>query len=325
MRAAGKGRSHRRLLQRQDGDGGGELERGRRLRHARARGRAPYGPAHAGQSYLHRPQHAWRRRNDRHQFSLQQRRQGRQRDRARSEQHAVRAAVRHQGGALRPRQVQLAGLAELGDRHGAHLARGAGEFGAELKAREVAVGVSGANSTPAFFTRLLNATLGTKMKPVNGYPGQNDVLLAMERGELDGHPSAFFSSVRSTRPAWLRDKTAKAIVQYGPEKLAELLDVPFAPDLVASDDDRLVMEAAFAPLALGRPFLVPPGIPVERLAALREAFAATMADPDFLAEGEKMGLGLNAPRTGAQIQAVMERAYQSPPRVIDRLRQLNVP
>ena len=196
---------------------------------------------------------------------------------------------------------------------------------AELKAREVAVGVSGANSTPAFFTRLLNATLGTKMKPVNGYPGQNDVLLAMERGELDGHPSAFFSSLRSTRPAWLRDKTAKAIVQYGPEKLAELPDVPFAPDLVASDDDRLLMQAAFAPLALGRPFLVPPGVPVERLAALREAFAATMADPDFLAEGEKLGLGLNAPRAGAQIQEVMERAYQSPPRVITRLRQLNVP
>ncbi len=196
---------------------------------------------------------------------------------------------------------------------------------AELKAREVAVGVSGANSTPAFFTRLLNATLGTKMKPVNGYPGQNDVLLAMERGELDGHPSAFFSSLRSTRPAWLRDKTAKAIVQYGPEKLAELPDVPFAPDLVASDDDKLLMQAAVAPLTLGRPFLAPPGVPVERLAALREAFAATMADPDFLAEGEKLGLGLNAPRAGAQIQEVMERAYQSPPRVIDRLRQLNVP
>src|SRR5262245_37573023 len=66
---------------------------------------------------------------------------------------------------------------------------------ADLRAREVAVGVSGANSTPAFFARLLNATLGTKMKPINGYPGQNDVLLAMERRELDGHPSAFFSSV----------------------------------------------------------------------------------------------------------------------------------
>jgi len=196
---------------------------------------------------------------------------------------------------------------------------------AELKAREVKVGVSGANSTPAFYTRLLNALLGTRMKPINGYPGQTEVLLAMERGELDGHPSAFFSSLRSTRPTWLRDKTAKAIVQYGPEKLAELPDVPFAPDLVASDDDRLLMQAAFAPLALGRPFLLPPGVPVERLAALREAFAATMTDPEFLAEGERIGLGLNAPRTGAQIQEVMERAYQSPPRVIDRLRQLNVP
>ena len=196
---------------------------------------------------------------------------------------------------------------------------------AELKVREVAVGVSGANSTPAFFTRLLNATLGTRMKPINGYPGQNDVLLAMERREIDGHPSAFFSSVRSTRPTWLRDKTAKAIVQYGAEKLAELPDVPFAPDLVGHDGDRLVMQAAFAPLTLGRPLLTPPGVVSERVAALRAAFAATMADPDFLAEGERVGLGLNAPRSGEQIQEVVERAYQSPPRVIDRLRQLNAP
>jgi tripartite-type tricarboxylate transporter receptor subunit TctC len=196
---------------------------------------------------------------------------------------------------------------------------------AELKVREVAVGVSGANSTPAFFTRLLNATLGTRMKPINGYPGQNDVLLAMERREIDGHPSAFFSSVRSTRPTWLRDKTAKAIVQYGAEKIADLPDVPFAPDLVANDGDRLVMQAAFAPLALGRPLLTPPGVAAERVAALRAAFAATMADPDFLAEGERVGLGLNAPRSGEQIQEVVERAYQSPPRVIDRLRQLNTP
>jgi tripartite-type tricarboxylate transporter receptor subunit TctC len=196
---------------------------------------------------------------------------------------------------------------------------------ADLKAREVAVGVSGANSTPAFFTRLLNATLGTKMKLINGYPGQNDVLLAMERREVDGHPSAFFNSVRSTRPAWLRDKTVKAILQYGAEKLAELADVPLASDLVASDEDRLVMQAAFAALALGRPFLAPPGIPPERVAALRQAFAATIADAEFLAEAERLGLGLNTARTGEQIQEVIERAYQSPPRVIDRLRQLNAP
>jgi tripartite-type tricarboxylate transporter receptor subunit TctC len=196
---------------------------------------------------------------------------------------------------------------------------------AELRTREVAVGVSGANSTPAFFTRLLNAVLGTRMKAINGYPGQNDVLLAMERGELDGHPSAFFSSVRSTRPTWLRNKLAKAVLQYGPEKLAELPDVPFAPDLVTSDEDKLVMQAAFAPLALGRPFVLPPGVPTERVAALRAAFAAAMADAEFLAEGERVGLGLNAPRTGMQIQELMERAYRSPPAVIERLRQLNAP
>jgi tripartite-type tricarboxylate transporter receptor subunit TctC len=195
----------------------------------------------------------------------------------------------------------------------------------QLRANEVAVGVSGANSTPAFFARLLNATLGTKMKLINGYPGQNDVLLAMERRELDGHPSAFFNSLRSTRPGWLRDKTAKAIVQFGPEKLAELPEVPFALDLAGSDQDRLVMQAAFAPLALGRPFLTPPGLPAERVTALRRAFAATVADPDFLAEGEKIGPGLNAPRTGEQIQTMMERVFQSPPHVLERLRQLNIP
>jgi tripartite-type tricarboxylate transporter receptor subunit TctC len=195
----------------------------------------------------------------------------------------------------------------------------------DLRQREVAVGVSGANSTPAFYARLLNATLGTRMKLINGFPGQNEVLLAMERGEVDGHPSAFFDSVRSTRPNWLRDGTAKAIVQYGSEKLAELSGVPFAPDLVASDEDRLLLGAAFAPLILGRPFLAPPGAPPDRVRALRAAFAATMAEPEFLAEAEKIGIGVNAPRSGEELQAVMARTYSSPPPVLDRLRQFSSP
>src|SRR5258707_7133213 len=91
---------------------------------------------------------------------------------------------------------------------------------ADLKARATQMGASGANSTPAFYARLLNATLGTKMKIVNGYPGQNEALLAMERGELDGYPSVFESELTSTRPTLLPAKLAKAIVQYGPERLA---------------------------------------------------------------------------------------------------------
>jgi tripartite-type tricarboxylate transporter receptor subunit TctC len=195
----------------------------------------------------------------------------------------------------------------------------------DLKRRETQMGASGANSTPAFYTRLLNATLGTKMKLVNGYPGQNEALLAMERGELDGYPSVFQSALTSTRPNWLAEKLAKAIVQYGPERLQELGNVPFAPDLLTVEDDKLLMQAGFTALALGRPLVMPPDAPTERVAAMRQALTDTFADPEFLAEGERMGLGLNAPRTGAQLRDLIARAYQSPPRIIERLQKLNNP
>ena len=196
---------------------------------------------------------------------------------------------------------------------------------AELKTRETNMGASGANSTPAFYARLLNATLGTKMRLINGYPGQNDAFLAMERGEIDGYPSVFYSALTSTRPNWLRDRLAKAIVQFGPERLKELPDVPFAPDLLTYEDDKLLMQAAFAPQALGRPLVMPPGVPPERVAAVRKALADTFTDHDFIAEADKIGLIVNAPRTGEQLQDVILRAYATPSRVVERLQKLNNP
>jgi tripartite-type tricarboxylate transporter receptor subunit TctC len=195
----------------------------------------------------------------------------------------------------------------------------------DLKTKETNVGASGANSTPAFYTRLLNATLGTKMKLINGYPGQNDALLAMERGELDGYPSVFYSALSSTRPNWLRDKQAKPIVQYGPERLAELPAVPFAPDLLQGEDDKLLLQAAFAPLALGRPLLMPPNVPADRVAAMRKALADTFKDAEFQADSEKIGLVVNHPRTGEELQDVIVKAYATPSRVVERLRKLNNP
>jgi tripartite-type tricarboxylate transporter receptor subunit TctC len=195
----------------------------------------------------------------------------------------------------------------------------------ELKTKETNMGASGANSTPAFYTRLLNATLGTKMKLINGYPGQNDAFLAMERGELDGYPSVFYSALTSTRPNWLRDKQAKAIVQYGPERLKELPDVPFAPDLLTNEDDKLLMNAAFAPQALGRPLLMPPNVPADRVAAMRKALADTFTDKEFQADAEKIGLIVNAPKTGEQLQDVIAKAYATPSRVVERLQKLNNP
>jgi tripartite-type tricarboxylate transporter receptor subunit TctC len=196
---------------------------------------------------------------------------------------------------------------------------------ADLRTKETHVGASGAHSTPAFYARLLNATLGTRMTLVEGYPGQNEALLAMERGELDGYPSTFLSALTSTRPTWLPQKLAKAIVQYGPQRAPELADTPFAPDLVSNQDDKLMLEAGFAPLALGRPLVMPPSVPPDRVAAVRQALSDTFADPDFLAEGARIGLGINAPRTGAQLTDIIARAYATPPHIAARLQQLNNP
>jgi tripartite-type tricarboxylate transporter receptor subunit TctC len=195
----------------------------------------------------------------------------------------------------------------------------------DLKTRETNMGASGANSTPAFYTRVFNATLGTRMKLIAGYPGQSNALLAMERGELDGYPSVFYSALTSTRPTWLSSKQAKAIFQYGPERLKELPDVPFAPDLLSGDDDKLLMQAAVAPLALGRPLLMPPNVPPDRVAALRKALGDTFRDAAFQVEAEKIGVIVNAPRTGEQLQDVIVKAYATPSRVVDRLQKLNNP
>jgi tripartite-type tricarboxylate transporter receptor subunit TctC len=193
----------------------------------------------------------------------------------------------------------------------------------DLQAKETSIGASGANSTPAFYARLLNATLGTKMKIINGYPGQNDAFLAMERGELDGYPSVFVNSLNAIRPNWLHDKLAKPIVQYGSEKAAELGDVPFAPDLIGSVEDKLLMDVGLAQLALGRPLVMPPDAPMERVTALRQALAGTFADKEFLAECARLGLGINAPRSGEQLADVIARAYHAPQRIIERLQRLN--
>src|SRR5262249_27487628 len=100
----------------------------------------------------------------------------------------------------------------------------------DLRAKEITVGASGAASTQAMYARLLNATLRTKMKIVSGYKGQNDIFVAMERREIDGYPSVFYSSLTSTRPTWLPQKIAKVVLQYGPQPLKELAGVASRPD-----------------------------------------------------------------------------------------------
>ena len=192
----------------------------------------------------------------------------------------------------------------------------------DARKTELKMGSSGNNSTPSFYGRMLIETLGIKMKIIVGYPGQNDALLAMEKGELDGYPSAFYNSLMSTRPTWIADRKVKLLVQYGASPEKALPNVPFAPDLVTNEEDKLLWQAAVAPLALGRPLLAPPNVPQERLAALRKAVEETFADKEFLAEADKLQLGVAEPISGQELQNIIERAYKTPPKVIDRLRKI---
>lgn len=196
----------------------------------------------------------------------------------------------------------------------------------DTRTREITMGSSGVNSTPSFYGRLLIETLGMKLKIIVGYESQTHAFLAMERGEIDGYPSVFYNSLMSTRPTWYRDKQVKLLVQMGLEKEPAIPEVPFALDLVSNPDDKLMMVAAFAPLQSGRPYLLPPGVPADRVAAMQAAFLDTFKDPDFVAEANKRGLGINAPRSGKQLHELLERVYtKTPPHIVERLRKVATP
>jgi tripartite-type tricarboxylate transporter receptor subunit TctC len=193
----------------------------------------------------------------------------------------------------------------------------------EARQREISVGAAGANSTAAVYARLLNDVLGTRLKIVNGFPGQAEAFYAMERGELDGYAGILYGAMLVARPDWLAQKTIRPLLYYGPEKRPELAGVPYAPEVATKEDDRLLLDVAFAPLALGRPLVMPPGAPAERLTAMRRALAETFVDPEFVAESKRLGLGTDTPQSGEAIEAVIRRVYASPPGVLDRWRKLN--
>ena len=101
----------------------------------------------------------------------------------------------------------------------------------DARRRETTVGAAGVNSVPSFYARLMNAVAGTKLKIVTGYPGQSEIFIAMERGEVEGHPSVFYGGLKSTRPNWISEKKVNFLLQYGAEREQELGDTPFLSDL----------------------------------------------------------------------------------------------
>ena len=192
----------------------------------------------------------------------------------------------------------------------------------DLKTREATAGSTARNAPTSVYPRMLNALYGTKIKVIEGYPGSPEALIAFERGEVEVYVSGGTGAPTLARMvAQVESGAAKVFVQMGMKRNPRFADVPTAIDLMTDPDHKRMFEIVFTDQVMGRPFVVAPGVPADRVAALRAAFDATMKDADFLAEAKKQRMEID-PVSGAEINALLERVYSAPPAVIERIRQL---
>ena len=179
------------------------------------------------------------------------------------------------------------------------------------------LGGLGADSDPDIWALLYKNVFGAKAQLVTGYPGTNDVVLAMERGEVDGLCGLSWSTIRTRHAEWLISHSVNIIVQAALKKEPEIASVPLATDLATKPEQRQIIRLLLASQAMARPFVAPPEIPEDRKAALIAAFDATMTDADFLAEAQKLSFEVH-PVSAATIDALLAEVYTTPKDVLDR-------
>jgi len=187
----------------------------------------------------------------------------------------------------------------------------------DAMAKELIVSGTGSDATEVVWPKAANKLLGTKFKIVLGYPGSTEMLLALERGEVEGNCGLGWTFIKLRKADWLRDKKINVLFQWSLRSHPDIPDVPLIIDRARTPEDRKVFEFLFAPQEMGRPFFTPPGLPPERLAALRVAFERTLKDSQFLADADKMGLEVQHVG-GEAIEKLLERLYASPREVIER-------
>lgn len=181
--------------------------------------------------------------------------------------------------------------------------------------RETVVGATGPGSRTLTYPKALNELIGTKFKIVSGYPGGNEITLALERGEVEGYCGWALGSIKNRAPQWLTDGTIKVLTQFTLGK-PDLPNVPVARGLPSSETGRQAIDLMSADSVLAWPLVAPPDLPAERVAELRAALAATMKDPELIAEAAKLHLDVE-PVAGEEMQDVVKRVYSAPAEVID--------
>jgi len=190
---------------------------------------------------------------------------------------------------------------------------------ADLATTEVIVGAQAPGSTQYDFPVLANHVFGYRFKVITGYESTPKIHLAMERGEIHGNGATNWSTLKALNASWIEDKKVRVLAQWALKKHPELPDVPLILDVAQSEADRAALKLVIARLEYGRPFFMPPNVPPERVAAVRRAFDATMKDPAYLAEADKLKIDID-PLRGEDVAALVEQVTRTPADTVARVR-----
>jgi len=190
---------------------------------------------------------------------------------------------------------------------------------ADVMDKELVTGATGTGSGTYLYPTVMNMVLGTKFKLVMGYKSTAELDIAMERGEVAARSGGSIVGMMQEHPDWFSSKKVAVLAQVGDRREKSLPDVPLMAELARNDEQRMLLKLVSSPVALGRPFMTGPGVPADRVDMLRKAFSASMSDPDFLEEAEKMQLDLN-PLSGARVAEIVEESLATPPDLVEKVR-----
>jgi tripartite-type tricarboxylate transporter receptor subunit TctC len=193
----------------------------------------------------------------------------------------------------------------------------------DMTVKKTLIGASGTGADSDVFPTVLRNLFGLPMKIVTGYPGGADLVLAMERGEVDGRCGWSWTSLLARNRDMLAGKRITVPLQIALQRHEDLADIPTIMELPSDPRRNAALKLIVSRQAVARPFAAPPGVPPERVAALRSGFDATMRDPDFLAEMRNLGLEVR-PLGGAEVQGLMRDIHASPPDVLALAREILV-
>jgi len=191
----------------------------------------------------------------------------------------------------------------------------------DLRHKPLIVGAPSRTGDTYLLPLAIKNTLGLdNLKLITGYPGTREIVIALERGELTGRVWDM-EGIKAARPDWLRNGNINLVAQLAPQAMPEVpAGVPLVKNYVASDDDKKVLDVIFVSTILARPYIAPPGITTDRVKALRDAFMATMTDPEFLAETGKLQLNID-PTPGEEMERIVREAYALPQSIVLKVRK----